>query len=146
MESAIKSQGVNVFSINLLPLEKESVNMFISESMCLPPSLSAYLSSVLHRKTAGSPLFLRSLLSDGMIRYNLTTRRYDYDTNKILMKEIPQEIVQYLASKMSLLPQSYRLVLKLASCLGFCFDGATFTKARVSCLLAVKQGIFLPHI
>ena len=43
----------------------------------------------------------------------------------------------YLASKMSELPKSYRLVLKLASCLGHQFDGATFNKAKVSYLFCV---------
>ncbi len=131
MVTAVKSQGISVFSIDLPPLGKESVNMLISESMCLPPSLSTLLSSILHRKTAGSPLFLRSFLSDGMIRFNLTTRRFDYNTRLILLKEIPQETVQYLASRMSRLPLSYRLVLKLASCLGYQFNRATFNKARV---------------
>lgn len=106
--------------------------IFCNFSVCLPPTLTTHLSSILHRKTAGSPLFLRSFLSDGMIRFNLTTRRFDYDTRQILTKQIPPETVQYLASRMSQLPQSYRLVLKLASCLGFQFDAATFIKARVS--------------
>ena len=134
MLGTIKSQGVNVFSVDLATLEKESVNILISESMCLPPSLSAPLSSILHRKTAGNPLFLRSFLRDGMIRFNLTSRRFDYDTREILLKEIPKETVEYLATKMSELPQSYGLVLKVASCLGHRFDGAAFSKAKVRSL------------
>lgn len=132
MIHAIRSQGVNIFTTTITPLGKESVNMLISESMCLPPSLSTPLSSILHSKTAGNPLFLRSFLSDGMIRFNLTSRRWDYDTRKILMKEIPKETIQYLASRMAQLPLSYRLVLKLACCLGHQFDRATFNKAKVS--------------
>ena len=132
MISAVQSQGVGVFIINLAPLDKESVNMLISESMCLPPSLSQPLSTILHGKCAGSPLFLRSFLSDGMIRFNLTTRRWDYDIQQIVMKEIPGELVQYMASRMSQLPLSFRLVLKLASCLGHSFDAVTFMKANVN--------------
>ena len=133
MIERVKSQeDVGVFKVNLAPLEKETVNMLISESMCLPPSLSQPLSAILHGKCAGSPLFLRSFLSDGMIRFNLTTRRWDYDIKKIVMKEIPGELVQYMASRMSQLPQSFRLVLKLASCLGHSFDAATFNRAKVS--------------
>ena len=129
----VRSQDVNVIIVNLAPLDKESVkvNMLISESMRLPPSLSLPLSTILNGKCASSPLFLRSFLSDGMIRFNLTTHTWDYDIRKIAMKEIPVELVHYLTSQMSLLACSHRLVLKLVSCLGDSFDAATFNKAKV---------------
>ena len=133
MVERIKSRdGASVFEVKLAPLEKESVNMLISESMYIPPSLSQPLSKIFHRKCAGSPLFLRTFLTDGMIRFNLTTRRWDYDTEKIVTKEIPGELVSYMTSRMSQLPASFRLVLKLAACLGHSFDSATFNKAKVS--------------
>ena len=83
--------------------------------MCLPPSLSQPLSAIIHSKTAGSPLFCLNFLSDGLIRFNLTTRRWDYDRKSILMKEIQLSVVQYMKSQKEKLPLSYRLVLKLAS-------------------------------
>ena len=139
MITRAKSHDVNMFLVNLSPLDKESVNMLISESMCLPPSLSQPLSTILNGKCAGSPLFLRLFLSDGMIRFNLTTHTWDYDIRKIAMKEIPVELVQYLTSRMSQLPHSFRLVLKLASCLGDSFDAETFNKAKVKSDYDVDQ-------
>lgn len=112
-------------------LGKEAVNTLISEAMCLPPSLSQPLSTIIHSKTAGSPLFCVNFLTDGLIRFNLTTRRWDYDIKSILTKEIPLSVVQYMKSQMVKLPLSFRLVLKLASCLGNHFDYATFLKAKV---------------
>jgi len=122
---------LNVFTINLGPLEKETVNTLVSEAMCLPPSLSQPLAAIVHTKTAGSPLFCVSFLSDGMIRFNLNTRCWEYDIKRILMKEIPLSVVQYMKDQMTKLPLSYCLVLKLSSCLGRHFDLVTFLKAKV---------------
>lgn len=51
-----------------------------------------------------------------------------------MAREIPKEIVVYMTTQMGKLPQSLRLVLKLASCLGHSFDLDLFRKAEI------KQG------
>lgn len=127
----IKKQGVHLFTIHLGPFEKETVNRLVSESMCLPPSLSMPLSTIVHAKTGGSPLFCVNFLRDGMVRFNLHTRRWEYDIKSILMKETPPSVVQYMKGQMAKLPQSYCLVLKLAACLGDHFDQDTFLKAKI---------------
>ncbi|KAL7541825.1 hypothetical protein ACHAXR_011258 [Thalassiosira sp. AJA248-18] len=138
MLSVVKSHRVDVFPITLGPLDKEATNALISECMCLPPKLSRPLSTVVTSKTAGCPNYLvnvlRSLNQDGLIRFSLTTRRWEYQIESIKQREIPEEIVEYLTMQMSKLPQSYCLVLKLASCLGRSFDYDTFQKAEI------KQG------
>eukprot|EP00578_Thalassiosira_sp_NH16_P000534 CAMPEP_0181134560 /NCGR_PEP_ID=MMETSP1071-20121207/32153_1 /TAXON_ID=35127 /ORGANISM="Thalassiosira sp., Strain NH16" /LENGTH=60 /DNA_ID=CAMNT_0023221087 /DNA_START=1 /DNA_END=179 /DNA_ORIENTATION=+ len=53
MIASVKSRGVDVFTITLGPLDKESTNALVSESMCMPPNLSKPLSSVVGGKTAG---------------------------------------------------------------------------------------------
>ena len=54
-----RTQGINLQTIGLGPIEKESVNALISEALCLPPSLSRPLSSLLRSKTGGkTPNFL----------------------------------------------------------------------------------------
>ncbi|KAL7531691.1 hypothetical protein ACHAXR_008840 [Thalassiosira sp. AJA248-18] len=144
MLDTVRSQGVKMFTINLTPFEIESTNALISESMSLPPSLSQPLASLVHRKTAGSPNyvvnFLWSLNREGIIRFNLATRRWEYRIEAIRRKEVPKEIVEYMMMQMTSLPPSYRLVLKLASCLGHSFDHSTFIKARI------KQGVDLEAI
>ena len=52
---AIRVQGVGVQTIGLGPIEKQSVVTLVSEALCLPPSLSRPLSSLLHSKTGGRP-------------------------------------------------------------------------------------------
>ena len=131
MSVTITHPLVSLIFLSVGSFEKESVSTLISESMCLPPSLSQPLSAIIHSKTAGSPLFCVHFLNDGLIRFNLNTRRWEYHIRSILMKEIPLSVVQYMKSQLAKMPLSYRLVLKLASCLGDHFDYATFLKAKV---------------
>ena len=126
------------------PLDKESTNALVSESMCMPPNLSKPLSSVVGGKTAGCPNylvnFLRSLEREGLIRFSLATRRWEYSLARIMRTDIPNEIVEYMTMQMSKLPQSYQLALKLASCLGHSFNYETFRRAKI------KQGYDLEMI
>jgi predicted ATPase len=115
----------------------------ISEIFCIPPSLTTQLSSLVFHKTAGAPIyvlnFLRSLCEEGLIQFALTTRRWEYQLEGIRGKELPHGVVQYMRSQMLKLPQSHRLVLKVAACLGHRFDYSTFQvraiSSRISSLL-----------
>lgn len=112
------------------PLGRDSINTMISETFCIPPSLTAELSSIVFHKTAGAPIyvlnFLQSLCEEGLIRFSLTARRWEYHIKGIRMKELPNGVVQYMRSQMLQLPESDRLVLKVAACLGHRFDYNTF--------------------
>ncbi|KAL7537767.1 hypothetical protein ACHAXR_008044 [Thalassiosira sp. AJA248-18] len=147
MFNGIKNH-TSVMEINLGPLEKESVNNIISETFCFPPSLAEQLALVVFNKTAGAPMyvvnFLQSLCEEGLIRFNLTDRRWEYQIKGILLKELPEGVVQYLTSQMEKLPQSYRLVLKVAACLGHSFDYAIFQKAKVTTMINLED--LLPRV
>jgi len=148
MLNGIKSLHVSVMAINLAPLEKESVNTMISEVFCLPPSLSQKLSSIVFNKTAGGPIYvvklLQSLCEEGLIRFSLTARRWEYQIGKIGLKVLPAGVVQYMTVEMEKLPHSYRLVLEVAACLGHPFDYHTFKKAKVQGKLKLED--LLPRV
>lgn len=77
---------ISVFSLEPILLEcisPEGVNNFISETLHLSPRISRPLSSVLHNKTRGNPLFLRQLL-DSLVEHkyifvNLTQHCWCWD-------------------------------------------------------------------
>jgi predicted ATPase len=52
--------------------------------------------------------------------------------------------VQYMTSQMEKLPQSYRLVLKLAACLGHSFEYEIFKKAKVTTKINLED--LLPRV
>ena len=63
--------------------------------------------------------FLQTLSKEGLIRLNLSTRRWEYDLSKIRLTEIPADVVQYLTMQMTKLHQNnIQVALKVASCFG----------------------------
>jgi len=148
MLNGIKSQDISVSVITLARLEQESVNMMISEKLCLPLSLCKILSLIVHNKTAGAALFLvnflQSLGEEGVIRFNLSKRRNEYDIGHIRRKEVPAGAVLYMKSQMSKLLSGYSLALKVASCLGHEFDYVTMKRAKV--MDACSLEYFLPTL
>lgn len=82
------------------PIEKESVNALLSKVLCLPPSLSWPLSTVVHKKTGGIILFilmfLASLNDDGDLRFNMSNRRWVFDLCAIELKDIHGDVVSHM--------------------------------------------------
>ena len=76
----MQEQGVSLISIRVGPIEKESVNALISETLCLPPKLCQSLSTMIHNKTGGVALFvmnfLKSLNEEGLLWFNMSSRRW----------------------------------------------------------------------
>ena len=85
------------------PIEKESVNALLSKVLCLPPSLSRPLSTVVHNKTGGIILFvlrfLTSLNDEGDLLFSMSNKRWMYDLNQIQLKEIPGDVVTHMTGK-----------------------------------------------
>lgn len=76
----MQEQGVSLMSIKIGPMEKESINTLISETLCLPPRLCLPLSTMIHNKTRGIALwvldFLKSLNEEGLLWFNFSSRRW----------------------------------------------------------------------
>ena len=126
MLDSIQSHGVRVVSLKVSCIEKESVNSLISENLCIPPSLCQSLSTTVHSKTGGFVLFaanfFKSLHEEGMIRFNLNARNWEYNINDIKQRKLPADVVQHLSERMKRLPKKIQSLLKTAACLGFEFD------------------------
>ncbi|KAL7554753.1 hypothetical protein ACHAWF_018292 [Thalassiosira exigua] len=128
----MQEQGVSLISIKIGPIDKECVNSLVSEALCLPPSLSQPLSSIVHNKTGGIALFvtrfLKSLNEEGLLWFNLSSRRWEYDSHGIEQKEISEDVVVHMSERMTRLPHGMQSGLKLSACLGSIFDVGTLEK------------------
>ena len=126
MLDRVSQAGVRLVSLKLSCIEKESVNSFISELLCIPPCLCQPLSAIVHSKTGGLILFcidfLKSLHEEGMIRFNLNTGEWQYNVDDIRHRKIPSDVVQHLSERMTRLPRKTQSLLKIACLLGFEFD------------------------
>jgi len=146
MFQTIQQQGVSVMSIKIGAIAKDTVNTMLSETLCLPPSLCSPLSSTIHNRTGGIILFvmnfLRSLNEDGLLWFNLSTRRWEYDIVGIQQKEVSADVVQHMSQRMTRLPRSMQFGLKLCSCLGASFDVNALRKGGPANEFDVEE--FLP--
>ena len=68
--------------------------------------------------TTGAALFitnfLRTLSRDGLIRFNLSTRRWEYDLQQIFKTVIPPDVRQFLTMQMTKLGHYQCLALKVS--------------------------------
>jgi len=113
---------ISMASIELGNMSVESVNTLVSETLHLSPRITRPLSTVLHHKTRGNPLFLRQLLGSlyrrGYIYVDLSLSRWAWDMDKIDQEPISSSVIALLTNEMKRLPSSLQFGLGVASCLG----------------------------
>jgi predicted ATPase len=119
---------------------------------CTPLTIIEPLSRVIRNKTGGVILFvinfLKSLYEEGLIYFNPTTLRWEYDLNRITQREVPGDVIKFLGGRIVRLPREVQAGLKIAACLGATFDLVVLQKAHRSLdflTLAVENG-FLQEI
>ena len=100
----------------------EGVNEMVSESLRAFPRITLPLSTQLHAKTRGNPLFLRqfidSLHHQGLIFLSLNPPKWSWDLDKISNVEMPVSVVALLIAEMQTLSPDLKQCLRVASCLG----------------------------
>mmetsp|Transcript_22604 Transcript_22604/g.49001 ORF Transcript_22604/g.49001 Transcript_22604/m.49001 type:complete len:889 (-) Transcript_22604:208-2874(-) len=128
----IQEQGVSFMAMRIGPIEKESINTILSETLCLPPRLCQPLSTIIHSKTGGIALFmldfLKSLKEEGLLWFDLSSRRWAFDTRGIDAKEISDDLVEHISKRMTRLPHGMQSGLKISACLGSSFSAGTLQK------------------
>ncbi len=127
MSEPFKSWLESIAVFPLEPIKVESItpvaaNSLVSESLHLSPRLSRPLSSALHHKTLGNPLFLRQLLDSlteqGYIYIDMRQHRWVWDLDKIMELEISDNVVSLLVNDIQRLPADMQFGLQIASCIG----------------------------
>lgn len=132
--SDLREQGINVINISVGAIEKECVNTLISEALCLPPALARPLSNVVHSKTGGIIMFLlrflKSLNDESLLWFSLSARRWEFDLNKIRIKQISEDVVQHMTLTMTKLEKNMQMGLRTAACLGSNFDAEILRRVK----------------
>ena len=129
----MQEQGANLMSIKIGALEKDCVSTLLSETLSLPPKICQPLASLIKNKTGGIALWvmdlLKSLNEEGLLWFNFSARRWEYDARAIEQKEISEDVVEHISERMTRLPHGMLLGLKLSACLGSKFDVTTLQKS-----------------
>ena len=109
-------------TIHLEPILPVGVNDLISETLHLSPRMTRPLSSVLHHKTRGNPLFLKQLLisltEQGCIYFDWNQHRWVWELDKIMELKISDSVLALLMDEIERLPDDMKFGLQVASCIG----------------------------
>jgi PAS domain S-box-containing protein len=125
----IQKAGVIVNSILLSPLDQQSTNQLITETLIYPQELTLPLTNLVIKKTKGNPFFitqfLKALYEDGSIIFNVDRGSWEYDITQVHSLTFGDDIVEFMRLQLQKLSQTAQTILKLAACIGNQFDLAT---------------------
>ena len=62
--------------------------------------------------------FLKSLVEDGLLKYNTSKRTWQWEEDSISAKDVSGNVLYLLSSKMTEFPQNVQTALKVAACFG----------------------------
>lgn len=151
------SRSTSVTAISVGNLGKGAANEIVSDTLRMLPRMTLPLSEAVMNKTSGNALFMMQFLSaicdDGLLRFSLATRQWEWDIDRIRSKDIANNVVELMTAKIHQLAPEVREVLQLAACFGarcyeqvLCiFDRASGSVAStaVALELAVSEGLLV---
>lgn len=107
-------------------LSEESVNDLVAFATELPPSETAPLSELIHRKTVGNCFFVTQFLGmlqdDGLLRFSFTSYKWNWTLEDVAAKtNVSENVVDLVMKHMGKLKPVTRDVFQIAGCIGFQF-------------------------
>jgi len=148
----------NAFA-NTLKLENlsgEAVNALIVDTLDEESAEVGPLTGLVYEKTQGNAFFLtrflQSLHEEGLVIYDHAKHKWLWDVAQIQAKQITDNVVDLMSSKIRKFTAETQSILKLASCIGSHFDLQTLSiiyqrdpKDTLACLwITIQEGLILP--
>ncbi len=122
----IEHKGVPVQTITLKPINEADVCHFLSDTLRTGTNQVKLLAQIVHDKTRGNPFFIRRFLEkmkkEGFFAYDYENGRWQWDIERITAQRITDNVVDFMAAKISKLGAYSRHTLQLASCIGNSFS------------------------
>ncbi|WP_046868407.1 AAA family ATPase [Microvirga massiliensis] len=124
---AIRPTGV-LQDIQLAPLTTEDLGELVADSLRCDPKRAASLARLVHAKTEGNPFFviqfLYALADEGLVAFDHEQARWSWDLSGIHAKRYTDNVVEFLAGKLTRLPVDTQDALRRLACLGNAADVA----------------------
>ncbi|MDP8935418.1 MAG: AAA family ATPase, partial [Cyanobacteriota bacterium] len=163
----IRKDSATVNQITLAPLDKNSLNSLIADSLSCPLERAVPLTELVFTKTKGNPFFatqfLKCLQKDGLITFDFTPPTPPYqggeakggwqcDIAQVRTLALTDDVVEFMAIQLQKLPINTLNVLKLAACIGNQFDLATLamvhqksqSETAADLWKALQEGLVIP--
>ncbi|OCR01219.1 hypothetical protein BCD67_17035 [Oscillatoriales cyanobacterium USR001] len=151
-----KDTEIIINQITLNPLNEDSLNRLIADTLSCPDSQALALTELVFIKTQGNPFFsnqfIKTLHDEGLIFFDFIRNYWQYDLVKIRAFSVSDDVVEFMASQLQKLPVNTQNVLKLAACIGHSFDLSTLSIAYEKSLTetatdlwkALQEGLVIP--
>ena len=118
----VDALSVGCTHVKLDYMEEDTLNMMVSDTLHLSPRITRPLSSVIYHKTKGNPLFISRLMAslskEGLLRLNLSRRRWEWDLDKIRCQKLPDDVAKFLMQSIEALPEDVKSSMFVLSCFG----------------------------
>ena len=121
IKSTADRKSLNVNTIFLQPLGIEDINQLVADSLEYKIEKSKHLGELVYQKTGGNPFFvkqfLRSLHEEGLLVFDQHCG-WKLDLEKINQRQVTDNVLGLLVSKIARLFSNTQEMLKLAACIG----------------------------
>jgi predicted ATPase/signal transduction histidine kinase/CheY-like chemotaxis protein len=125
----LRSEGHEIPSLPLGPLEPAHVEELVAETLRRPPAECAGLTAEIMAKTAGNPFFVRHCLlalhHDGHLRFDPTSGGWSWDLGALDALGLADTVIDLMLIRLRQLPEDTQRILTMAACMGVTFDPAT---------------------
>lgn len=118
----IREIGTHVSEIVLGPLAPEDVEHLLADTLRADPDRAAPLARLIHGKTGGNPFFaiqfISTLADEGLLGFDPKGRGWNWSLDRIRAKNLTDDIVDLMMTRLARLPRQQLDILKLLACLG----------------------------
>jgi predicted ATPase/signal transduction histidine kinase len=155
----IRQQEAILNQITLAPLDRNSLNHLIADTLSCSIQRAVPLTELVFQKTKGNPFFsnqfLKSLHDEGLIFFEFqgNSGGWQCDIAAVKALSVSDDVVEFMAAQLQKLPVNTQNVLKLAACIGNTFDlkmlstvfEKSFADTAADLWRALQEGLVIPR-
>ncbi len=120
-----EKNGAKIKTITLPALSAESVNELVADLLRCEVPAASEISRIVHKKTNGNPFFIHQFLKtlyEGKALTPDPESGLEWDLEKADEIQVTQNVVDFLAAKLTCLPAATRETLRTCACIGNRFE------------------------
>ncbi len=156
MTDFFEKNGINLRTIRLEPLGSEDIAGLIADTFKQEIKDVLPLSQIIFEKTGGNPFFagqfIQSLHSEKHLGYDFDEGIWKWNEEKIKAEDVTENVAELMSRRLMKLGGQTREILKIASCMGSCFDLLTLSSmcrmeaedTASELWIAVEEGLVVP--
>ena len=119
-------EGMSPSTLTLSPLGLTHICQLLADTLYRDRQMVQPLAQLVLQKTGGNPFFvnefLKTLEAEGLLRFELTQRCWQWDLAQIQAQDITDNVVVLMTSKLQKLSSAVQQLLCIAACIGATFD------------------------